>query len=41
MPYLRVGSGEPLVLLHGLGEIKEGWTKQFELANQFELIIPV
>jgi 3-oxoadipate enol-lactonase len=40
MPYLRVGSGEPVVLLHGLGEIKEGWTKQFELANQFELIIP-
>jgi len=40
MPYLRFGSGEPLVLIHGLGEIKEGWNKQFELADQYDLIIP-
>lgn len=35
-----MGSGEALVLIHGLGEIKEGWIKQFELADQYELIIP-
>jgi 3-oxoadipate enol-lactonase len=40
MPYLRMGDGEPLVLIHGLGEVKEGWTKQFELADQYDLIIP-
>lgn len=40
MPYLRLGSGEPLILIHGLGEIKEGWEKQFELQDQCELIIP-
>ncbi|MEH7108344.1 alpha/beta fold hydrolase [Bacillus sp. JJ1764] len=40
IPYLRLGSGEPLVLIHGLGEIKEGWSNQFELADQFDLIIP-
>ncbi|MEH7306030.1 alpha/beta fold hydrolase [Neobacillus drentensis] len=40
MPFLRMGSGEPLVLLHGLSECKEGWFKQFELAKQYDLIIP-
>ncbi|MFC9598370.1 alpha/beta fold hydrolase [Peribacillus butanolivorans] len=40
MPYLRTGNGEPLVLIHGLGEIKEGWEKQFELADQYDLIVP-
>lgn len=40
IPYLRLGAGEPLVLIHGLGEVKEGWANQFELANQFDLIIP-
>ena len=40
IPYLRFGTGEPLVLVHGLGEIKEGWDFQYELGNQFELIIP-
>lgn len=40
IPYLHFGSGEPLVLIHGLGEVKEGWKNQFELADQFELIIP-
>ena len=40
VPYLHLGKGEPLVLIHGLGEVKEGWQNQFELADQFELIIP-
>lgn len=40
MPYLRIGAGEPLVLIHGLGEIKESWVKQFELADSYDLIIP-
>ncbi|MBI0580042.1 alpha/beta hydrolase [Neobacillus cucumis] len=40
MPYLRIGNGEPLVLIHGLGGIKENWTNQFELSDQYELIIP-
>jgi 3-oxoadipate enol-lactonase len=40
IPYLRLGSGEPLILIHGLGEMKEGWNNQFELADQFDLIIP-
>ncbi|WP_236694922.1 alpha/beta fold hydrolase [Peribacillus butanolivorans] len=40
MPYLRVGYGESLILIHGLGEIKEGWGKQFELADQYDLIVP-
>jgi pimeloyl-ACP methyl ester carboxylesterase len=38
--YLHLGVGEPLVLIHGLGEVKEGWQNQFELADQYELIIP-
>jgi pimeloyl-ACP methyl ester carboxylesterase len=40
IPYLHFGTGEPLVLIHGLGEIKEGWDFQYVLGNQFELIIP-
>ncbi|WP_053361621.1 alpha/beta hydrolase [Bacillus sp. FJAT-27251] len=40
IPYLHFGSGEPLVLIHGLGEVKEGWQNQFELAGEYELIIP-
>ncbi|WML38864.1 alpha/beta hydrolase [Neobacillus sp. OS1-2] len=40
VPFLHLGKGEPLVLIHGLGEVKEGWQNQFELADQFELIIP-
>jgi 3-oxoadipate enol-lactonase len=40
IPYLRLGVGEPLVLIHGLGEVKEGWNNQFEFADQYELIIP-
>lgn len=40
IPYLRLGAGEPLVFIHGLGEVKEGWLHQFELADQYDLIIP-
>jgi 3-oxoadipate enol-lactonase len=40
IPYLRMGAGEPLVFIHGLGEIKEGWSNQFELAEHYDLIIP-
>jgi pimeloyl-ACP methyl ester carboxylesterase len=40
VPYLHFGKGEPLVLIHGLGEVKEGWQNQFELSDQYELIIP-
>nr|WP_263328270.1 alpha/beta hydrolase [Neobacillus sp. Marseille-Q6967] len=40
IPYLRLGAGEPLVFIHGLGEIKEGWSNQFEFADQYDLIIP-
>jgi 3-oxoadipate enol-lactonase len=39
--YDRLGEGgEPLVLIHGLGERKEGWELQHELADEFDLIIP-
>ncbi|WP_312471195.1 alpha/beta hydrolase [Neobacillus sp.] len=40
IPFLRFGSGEPLVFIHGLGEVKEGWNNQFEFADQYDLIIP-
>ncbi|PGY11035.1 alpha/beta hydrolase [Bacillus sp. AFS031507] len=40
IPYLRFGEGEPLVFIHGLGEVKEGWNNQFEFADQYDLIIP-
>jgi 3-oxoadipate enol-lactonase len=40
IPYLRFGKGEPLVFIHGLGEVKEGWNNQFEFADQYDLIIP-
>ncbi|WP_209123727.1 alpha/beta fold hydrolase [Alkalihalobacillus sp. BA299] len=40
MYYQHLGTGEPLVLIHGLGEIKEGWFYQHELANEYELVIP-
>jgi 3-oxoadipate enol-lactonase len=25
IPYLRFGEGEPLVFIHGIGVVKEGW----------------
>lgn len=40
MPYLRMGAGDSLVFIHGLGEIKEGWSNQFEFAEHYDLIIP-
>jgi pimeloyl-ACP methyl ester carboxylesterase len=40
VPYLHFGKGDPLVLIHGLGEVKEGWEYQYELADKYELIIP-
>ncbi|PLS02826.1 alpha/beta fold hydrolase [Neobacillus cucumis] len=40
VPYLYFGKGDPLVLIHGLGEVKEGWSNQYELADEFELVIP-
>jgi pimeloyl-ACP methyl ester carboxylesterase len=40
IPFLRLGVGEPLVFIHGLGEVKEGWNNQFEFADQYDLIIP-
>ncbi|MDR7076547.1 pimeloyl-ACP methyl ester carboxylesterase [Neobacillus niacini] len=40
IPYLRLGAGEPLVFIHGLGAIKEGWSTQFKFAAQYDLIIP-
>lgn len=40
IPFLRFGSGEPLVFIHGLGEVKEGWNNQFDFADQYDLIIP-
>ncbi|WP_404331077.1 alpha/beta fold hydrolase [Mesobacillus maritimus] len=38
--YDRLGSGEPLILIHGLGERKEGWKFQHTFAEHFDLIIP-
>jgi 3-oxoadipate enol-lactonase len=38
--YERFGSGAPLVLIHGLGERKEGWKFQHTFAEHFDLIIP-
>jgi len=38
--YDRLGRGEPLVLIHGLGERKEGWKFQHSFAEHFDLIIP-
>ncbi|MFD2682285.1 alpha/beta fold hydrolase [Bacillus seohaeanensis] len=38
--YDKFGSGEPLVLIHGIGEHKEGWRCQYDLADQYDLIIP-
>ena len=40
LPYKRLGNGEPLLLIHGLGEMKESWSRQQILADQYDLIIP-
>ena len=40
LTYKDLGSGTPIVLLHGLGSTKEAWVSQHELANKYRLIIP-
>jgi len=35
-----LGKGPPIVFLHGLGQRKEAWTPQHELADSYQLIIP-
>lgn len=35
-----LGTGTPIVLIHGLGSKKEAWIPQHELANKYRLIIP-
>lgn len=38
--YNDIGTGTPIVLLHGLGSKKEAWVPQYELAKYYRLIIP-
>jgi 3-oxoadipate enol-lactonase len=38
--YNDLGSGTPIVLIHGLGSKKEAWAPQHELANHYRLVIP-
>ena len=38
--FIERGSGEPLLLIHGLGNTMELWNPQYNLANHFHLIIP-
>ncbi|MGZ9868270.1 alpha/beta fold hydrolase [Priestia endophytica] len=38
--YTDLGSGVPIVFIHGLGSRKEAWKPQYELSNQHRLIIP-
>ncbi|WP_071393168.1 alpha/beta fold hydrolase [Bacillus tuaregi] len=40
LAYHDIGSGIPLVLIHGLGSRKEAWKPQYELAARYRLIIP-
>ena len=40
LTYKDLGTGTPIVLLHGLGSTKEAWVSQHELANKHRLIIP-
>lgn len=40
LPFIDIGDGIPLILLHGLGSHKEAWNPQFELANKYRLIVP-
>src|SRR3954447_16392816 len=40
LSYNDLGSGIPIVLIHGLGSKKEAWIPQHELANHYRLVIP-
>lgn len=40
MRYETIGNGEPLVLIHGLGQTHKAWDMQLELADQCRLFIP-
>lgn len=40
MDYIDIGDGEPILLIHGLGQCKESWNPQLPLSNQYRLIIP-
>ena len=40
LSYNDLGTGTPIVLIHGLGSKKEAWIPQHELANKYRLIIP-
>jgi 3-oxoadipate enol-lactonase len=40
MHYERVGSGPPMLLIHGLGSSSRDWENQHSLGDDYELIIP-
>ncbi|PGY13023.1 alpha/beta fold hydrolase [Bacillus sp. AFS031507] len=40
MNYIDMGQGETLVFVHGFSSNKESWTCQFDLAENYRLIIP-
>lgn len=40
MPHLKIGTGEPVVLIHGLGSCKEYWHYQHDLSSHYTLLIP-
>lgn len=40
LAYDDLGSGDVIVLIHGLGSRKEYWGPQYELAQNYRLIIP-
>lgn len=40
LKYNDLGTGTPIVLIHGLGSMKEAWIPQHELADRYRLVIP-
>lgn len=40
MDFKVVGDGEPLVLIHGLGQTYKAWKYQEELSDTYQLILP-
>lgn len=40
MVYKVKGNGEPLVLIHGLGQTYKAWAQQEELSDTYQLIMP-